>query len=102
MADEPRARPEREQRFEKRMSDAEALMWNVEKDPWLNPSGGALILLDRPPGNDHFRRPLAAPLAEGPRPRERVGGGPGRVSPPGGRPGSGFEIDHPNPPLPPP
>ena len=33
---------EREQRFSDRMSDAEALMWNVEKDPWLNPSGGAL------------------------------------------------------------
>ncbi len=40
-------RPQREQRFERRMSDAEALMWNVEKDPWLNPSGGTLILLDR-------------------------------------------------------
>ena len=35
-----RAQPTREQRFERRMSDAEALMWNVEKDPWLNPSGG--------------------------------------------------------------
>ena len=23
-----------------RMTDAEALMWNVEKDPWLNPNGG--------------------------------------------------------------
>ena len=37
---------EREQRFERKMSDAEALMWNVEKDPWLNPSGASLTVLD--------------------------------------------------------
>ena len=36
----PTSARQREQRFERRMSDAEALMWNVEKDPWLNPSGG--------------------------------------------------------------
>ena len=30
---------ERELGFEARMSDAEALMWNLEKDPWLNPNG---------------------------------------------------------------
>ena len=35
MADAETDRAPREQRFQKRMSDAEALMWNVEKDPWL-------------------------------------------------------------------
>ena len=35
------AQREREMRFKDRMSDHEALMWNIEKDPWLNPSGGA-------------------------------------------------------------
>ena len=54
MADE---RAPREQRFERRMSDAEALMWNVEKDPWLNPSGGSLVDA-RPPAR---RRPLPRP-----------------------------------------
>ena len=52
----PRPRPEREQRFSRKMSDAEALMWNVEKDPWLNPSGGMVTILDRPIDADQFRR----------------------------------------------
>ena len=41
----PDERAPREQRFEQRMTDAEALMWNVEKDPWLNPNGGVLVIL---------------------------------------------------------
>ena len=30
------------------MTDHEALMWNVEKDPWLNPNGASLTILDQP------------------------------------------------------
>jgi hypothetical protein len=37
-------RPDRELRFERRMSDSEALMWNVEKDPWLNPNGASIAV----------------------------------------------------------
>ena len=62
---EPNPTTQREQRFERRMSDAEALMWNVEKDPWLNPSGGSLVMLDRPLDVDHFRAQLAATVADG-------------------------------------
>ncbi|MCU1503534.1 MAG: uncharacterized protein JWM12_2888 [Ilumatobacteraceae bacterium] len=94
MADEQRERPVREQRFERRMSDSEALMWNVEKDPWLNPSGGSLIILDRPPDIVHFRKQLAAAVAEVPRLREHVVGGLGRFSPPVWRPDREFDIDH--------
>jgi diacylglycerol O-acyltransferase len=88
------ARQEREQRFARQMSDAEALMWNVEKDPWLNPSGGSLIILDRPLDFDHFRRQLAATVAEVSRLREHVVGGLGRFSPPVWRPDREFDIDH--------
>ncbi len=96
MADEttPTARPVREQRFERRMSDAEALMWNVEKDPWLNPNGGSLIMLDRPPDVDHFKRQLAATVAAVPRLRERVVPGFGRFSPPTWRPDPEFDLDY--------
>src|SRR4051794_12068736 len=44
-----------EMRFERRMSDAEALMWNVERDPWLNPNGGMICVLDPPGGMDPVR-----------------------------------------------
>ena len=37
-----------ELRFEQKMSDAEAMMWNVEKDPWLSSSFGTMTILDRP------------------------------------------------------
>lgn len=88
------ARAPREQRFERRMSDAEALMWNVEKDPWLNPSGGSLILLDRPLDRDHFKRQLAAAVAAVPRLRERVTPGLGRLSPPVWRADPEFDLDY--------
>lgn len=94
MADEVRKRPEREQRFEKRMSDAEALMWNVEKDPWLNPSGASLVILDRPLDYEHFRKQVAAAVAEVPRLMERVVGGLGRLQPPVWRPDPEFDLDY--------
>ena len=34
------------------MTDAEAVMGNVVKDPWLNPSGGAISIHDRMPDID--------------------------------------------------
>ncbi len=69
-------------------------MWNVEKDPWLNPSGGTLVILDRPPDIDHFRAQLAATVATVPRLRERVVAGVGRFSPPVWRPDPEFDLDY--------
>src|SRR4051812_48678077 len=93
MAEEQRQRPAREHRFERRMTDAEALMWNVEKDPWLNPSGASLIILDRPPDFAHFRKQVAAAVVEVPRLMERVVGGLGRLQPPVWRPDPEFDLD---------
>lgn len=87
-------RPPREQRFERRMSDAEALMWNVEKDPWMNPSGGSLVLLDRPLDIEHFRGQIAAAVANVARLRERAVPGVGRFSPPTWRPDPEFDLDY--------
>ncbi len=91
MADE---RPPREQRFERRMSDAESLMWNVEKDPWLNPSGGSVAVLDGPIDIEHFRAQIAAAVATVPRLRERAVAGFGRFSPPVWRPDPEFDLDY--------
>jgi WS/DGAT/MGAT family acyltransferase len=87
------AAKEREQRFSDRMSDAEALMWNVEKDPWLNPSGAALTLLDGPVDEDHFRRVLRAAVSRMPRLYERVVPGLGRIAPPAWVPDPEFDLD---------
>ncbi|HET9547875.1 MAG TPA: wax ester/triacylglycerol synthase domain-containing protein [Desertimonas sp.] len=40
---------------DRQMSDAEALMWRVEKDPFLASTFGAVTILDRPPDFDRLR-----------------------------------------------
>jgi diacylglycerol O-acyltransferase / wax synthase len=85
---------ERDLHFEDRMSDAEALMWNVEKDPWLNPSGGVVIILDRPVDFARFQARLRGAVAAIPRLRERVVPGLGRLSAPVWRTDPEFDFDH--------
>ena len=46
---------DRELRFDAKMSDAEALMWTIEKDPWLNPSGAMVSVLNQPLNFEAFR-----------------------------------------------
>lgn len=72
----------RELGFERRMSDQESLMWNIEKDPWLNPSGALLTILDQPADFDLILAKIRYGLTRLPRLRERVVPGLGRLSPP--------------------
>lgn len=87
-------RQEREQRFDRRMSDAEALMWNVEKDPWLNPNGGTVNLLDRPLDFDELCARLRYAVVKVPRLRERVVAGVGRLAPPVWATDPEFDFDY--------
>ena len=84
----------REMRFEHRMSDSEALMWNIEKDPWLNPSGAAITILDRPLDGDHFLQTMRAATAAMPRLYERVVPGIGRLATPVWQPDPEFDLDY--------
>jgi WS/DGAT/MGAT family acyltransferase len=88
---EPR---ERELRFERRMSDAEALMWNVEKDPWLNPNGASIAVLDGPIDVDLFRRRVKYAISKIPRLRERVAPELGRLTPPTWMVDDEFDLDY--------
>jgi WS/DGAT/MGAT family acyltransferase len=85
---------EREQRFSDRMSDHEALMWNIEKDPWLNPSGAGLAILQGTIDEEHFRRTLRRGVAKMPRLYERVVPGLGRLAPPAWVPDPEFDLDY--------
>lgn len=77
-----------------RMSEHEALMWNIEKDPWMNPSGAALVLLDSPIDPDAFRKVMRNAVAQIPRFRQRVVPGFGRISTPAWVPDHEFDMDH--------
>ena len=64
------------------LSDMEAMMWNVERDPWLDPNGGGIAIYDRPLDIDLFRRNVKRAVAEVPRLRQRVATGLGPLSTP--------------------
>jgi diacylglycerol O-acyltransferase len=65
-----------------RMSDLEALMWTLEKDPHLASSFANVTVLDRPPDVARLRRRMERALATVPRLRQRVVPGLGRLVPP--------------------
>jgi WS/DGAT/MGAT family acyltransferase len=59
-------------RFEERMSDADALMWTIEKDPLLRSTITAVSLLDRSPDPDRLIESLDRATRLVPRLRQRV------------------------------
>ena len=44
--------------FETRMSDADALLWSIEKDPLLRTTIASVFLLDGPPDRERLLRRL--------------------------------------------
>ncbi len=84
---------EREVNSADRMSEHEALMWNIEKDPWLNPNGGAVYILDTPVDPERFRRQLRYGVSKVPRLYQRVVPGFGRISTPAWVPDPEFDFD---------
>ncbi len=83
---------EREVDNAERMSEHEALMWSIEKDPWLNPSGGSIILLDQPVDMNRFRQQMRAGIAKTPRLYQRAVPGFGRISTPAWVPDAEFDL----------
>ncbi len=84
----------REQQFERHMSDSEALMWNLEKDPAFSSWFASITLLDRTPSIDRLRARLAHAVVAVPRLRQRVVASVGRLSPPMWVDDPGFDLDH--------
>src|SRR5688500_20153239 len=57
---------------DRRMSDAEALMWRLEKDPYLYSNVGTVTILDRAPDFDRLRARMEQAIPRVPRLRWRV------------------------------
>ncbi len=68
--------------FESRMSDSDALMWNIEKDPILRSTITALTILDRAPDRDRLLDKLERGTRLVPRLRQRVVGNLYSLAPP--------------------
>lgn len=82
-----------EMRFDRTMSDAEGLMWRLEKDPHLSSTFGTVTLLDRAPDFDSFRRRMERAVVAIPRLRQRVMSAPANLSPPVWVDDPEFDID---------
>jgi WS/DGAT/MGAT family acyltransferase len=89
----PPERTPREVLGERRMSDLEALLWNVDKDPYLSSNFGSITLLDRSPDLPRFRRRMLVAVSRIPRLHQRVVPALGRMAPPEWRDAPDFDID---------
>src|SRR5260221_10308069 len=82
------------ERFALHMSDADALMWNIEKDPILRSTIVAVGLLDREPDFERLRRRLTRASIAIPRLRQRVLSPPLRIGPPRWAQEANFDLDY--------
>ncbi|HZJ26897.1 MAG TPA: wax ester/triacylglycerol synthase family O-acyltransferase [Acidimicrobiia bacterium] len=83
-----------EQRFEDHMSDADALMWNIEKDPLLRSTIVAVLTLDRSPVWPVLRDRIERATWFIPRMRQRVVTPLLRLGPPHWSADSDFDLSY--------
>lgn len=79
--------------YDRTMSDAEGLMWRLEKDPYLSSTFANVTILDRKPDFDRLRRRMERTVVRIPRLRQRVQTSPGNVSPPVWVDDTDFDLD---------
>lgn len=80
--------------FDRKMSDAEGLMWRMEKDPFLSSTFANVTILDRKPDMARLRRRMERATYAVPRLRQRVQPAPVNLSPPIWVEDTQFDIDH--------
>jgi len=81
-------------RFEHRMSDADALMWTIEKDPQLRSTITAVAVLDRSPDRTRLTDSLDRATRLVLRLRQRVVSNPLSIAPPRWEVDPNFDLDY--------
>src|SRR5688500_3385831 len=79
---------------DRRMSDPEALMWRLEKDPYLSSNIGNVTIVDRAPDFDRLRSRMEQALSRVPRLHWRVQPGPADLGAPLWADDPDFDIDY--------
>jgi diacylglycerol O-acyltransferase / wax synthase len=80
-------------RFEHRMSDSDALMWSIEKDPMLRSTITAVAVLDQAPDRVRVRDLVDRGTRLVPRMRQRVRSNPLSIAPPRWEVDPNFDLD---------
>ena len=83
-----------EMQYENRMSDADALMWNIEKDPMLRSTITMVVFLDGELGRAEVCRAFDRLSRAVPRLRQRVRGNPLSLAPPRWEVDPHFDLDY--------
>ena len=81
-------------RFESRMSDMDALMWGIEKDPLLRSTITAVAIIDRAPDRDRLMDKLERGTRLIPRLRQRAVSPPFSVAPPAWVVDQNFDLSY--------
>lgn len=74
--------PSEQRHFESRMSDTDALMWSIEKDPMLRSTITTVLLLEGVPDSEFIQRTFDRVSRAIPRLRQRVRANPFSIAPP--------------------
>lgn len=85
---------QRETRFASHMSDAEALMWTIERDPMLSSNIATLFVCEQLPDLETLRARLGYACETLPRLRERVAPSIRGIAPPRWVPDPDFRLDN--------
>jgi WS/DGAT/MGAT family acyltransferase len=80
--------------YNRKMTDAEGLMWRLENDPHLSSTFAAISILDRSPDFAQFRQRMERASLVMPRLRQTVRVVPGNLAPPTWVADSNFDLDH--------
>ena len=78
--------------FDRKMTDAEGLMWRLEKDPHLSSTFANVTVLDKSPNFDQFLRRMERATYAVPRLRQRVHAAPANLSAPMWVDDSNFDL----------
>jgi diacylglycerol O-acyltransferase len=76
------------------MTDVEALMWNLEKDPHLSASMAIITTFDQPPDAERLRSRIERAVTTFPRLHQKVVPALGRLAPPEWRDDPDFDLDY--------
>ena len=79
---------------DRKMTDAEGLMWRLEKDPHLSSTFGTVSIIDRPPDFDRLRARMERAVAAVPRLGWRVHPAAGDIPAPLWVDDADFDIDY--------
>ncbi len=81
-------------RYDDRMGESDALLWNIERDPMLRSTIASVMVLEKPPDPERFAKAVLRSLEKVPRLRQRVALDPLGAAPPRWERDPHFDLEY--------